>query len=198
MRTSMLGICVFFLSLGLGWSSLARADAVTDWNANAGKAAIAECIDGFHESWVYAMTHIAIHDALNAINRRFQPYVLDIQGPSGASLDAAVATAAHDVLVPLLGQLPDIFSACIDAVVASVEADYTAALDAIAEGTPKTQGIVIGHAAAAVILALRVADGADTLFLDPDYPQGTKPGEYRFTPVLPSPGRQGGGTSRPS
>ena len=43
---------------------------------------------------------------------------------------------------------------------------------------------MIGHAAAAVILALRVADGADTLQLDVAYPQGTKPGEYRFTPGL--------------
>jgi hypothetical protein len=197
MRTFMLGICTCFLSLSLGWSPLVWADAVTDWNANAGKAAIAECIDGFHESWMYGMMHIAIHDALNAINRRFHPYVLDIQGPSGASLDAAVATAAHDVLVPLLGQLPDIFSACIDAVVASIEADYTAALDAIPDGTPKTQGMVIGHAAAAVILALRVSDGADTLFLDPDYPQGTNPGEYRFTPGTPFAGAPGWGNVTP-
>jgi hypothetical protein len=179
---------LIFLAACVLWpffATFVHADAVTDWNANAGKAAIAECIDGFHESRMYGMMHIAIHDALNAINRRFHPYVLDIQGPSGASLDAAVATAAHDVLVPLLGQLPDTFSACIDAVVASVEADYTAALDAIADGTPKMQGMVIGRAAAAVVLALRVADGADTLFLDPDYPQGTKPGEYRFTPGTP-------------
>jgi hypothetical protein len=197
MRRFMFGICAYFLCLSLGWSPLVWADAVTDWNANAGKAAIAGCIDGFHESWMYGMMHIAIHDALNAINRRFQPYVLDIQGPSGASLDAAVATAAHDVVVPLLGQLPDIFSACIDAVVANVEADYTAALDAIAEGTPKTQGMVIGRAAAAVILALRVADGADTLFLDPDYPQGTKPGEYRFTPDTPFAAAPGWGNVTP-
>jgi hypothetical protein len=197
MRTFTLGICAISLSLGLGWSSLARADAVTDWNENAGKAAIATCIDAFHESWMYAMMHIAIHDALNAVNRRFQPYVLDIQGPSGASLDAAVATAAHDVLVPLLGQLPDVFSDCIDAVIARIEADYTAVLEAIAEGTPKTQGMVIGRAAAAVILALRVADGADTVFLDPNYPQGTKPGEYRFTPGTPFAAAPGWGNVTP-
>jgi hypothetical protein len=197
MRRFLFSICACFLTLSLGWSPLVWGDVVTDWNANAGKAAIASCIDGFHESWMYAMMHIAIHDALNAINRRFQPYVLDIQGPSGASVDAAVATAARDVLVPLLGQLPDIFSACIDAVVASIEADYTAALDAIEEGTPKTQGMVIGRAAAAVILALRVADGADTLFLDPNYPQGTKPGEYRFTPGFPFAAAPGWGNVTP-
>jgi hypothetical protein len=100
MRTSMLGICVFFLSLSLGWSSLARADAVTDWNANAGKAAIAACIspaaDALHESRMYAMMHIAIHDAVNAIDRRFQPYRLDLPETSGASVAAAVATAGHE------------------------------------------------------------------------------------------------------
>jgi hypothetical protein len=69
--------------------------------------------------------------------------------------------------------------------VAGVEADYAVALGAIPDGTPKTQGIAIGHAAADVILALRIADGADTLFLDPDYPQGTEPGEYRFPPDFP-------------
>jgi hypothetical protein len=180
-----------------GMVSLALADAVTDWNAHAGKAAIAGCGDAFHESRMYAMMHLAIHDALNAINRRFHPYVLDMQAPSGASLDAAVATAAHDVLVPILGQLPDLFAACIDTFVASAEADYAAALGAIADGDPKTQGIAIGHAAATAILALRVADGADTLFLDPDYPQGTKPGEYRFTPGTPFAAAPGWGDVTP-
>ena len=69
--------------------------------------------------------------------------------------------------------------------IASIKDDYAAALDRIPAGAPKRQGMVIGHAAAAVILALRVADGADTLVLDFDYPQGTKPGEYRFTPDAP-------------
>jgi hypothetical protein len=67
--------------LSAGGSHVARADAVTNWNANAGKAAIAACIspadDPLHESRMYAMMHIAIHDALNAIDRRFRPYVYD-------------------------------------------------------------------------------------------------------------------------
>jgi hypothetical protein len=58
-----------------------RSDAVSDWNANAGKAAIAACIsprdNPLHESHMYAMTHVAIHDALNAIDRRSRPYALD-------------------------------------------------------------------------------------------------------------------------
>jgi hypothetical protein len=45
--------------------------------------------------------------------------------------------------------------------------------------------MVIGHAAAAVILDLRVADGAEAPLVDAAYPQGTRPGEYRFTPGTP-------------
>jgi hypothetical protein len=56
----------------------AGGDAVTVWNANAGVAATKACIapldDPFHESRIYAMMHVAIHDALNAIDRRFRPY----------------------------------------------------------------------------------------------------------------------------
>jgi hypothetical protein len=55
----------------------AGGDAVLVWNANAGVAATKACIapldDPFHESRLYAMMHIAIHDALNAIDRRFRP-----------------------------------------------------------------------------------------------------------------------------
>ena len=181
MRKLTFGICAVVLSLSLGWSPHARADAVTEWNVNAGKAATAAPCIGFHEAVLHAMMHLAIHDALNTIKRRFQPYALDIAGPSGASAKAAVATAAHDVLVPVLRQIATPAD-CNNAAITGVAADYTAALAGIPDGAAKTQGIVIGHAAAAVILARRIADGSDTPVVDPDYPQGTNPGEYRFTP----------------
>ena len=50
---------------------------------NAAKAALPPRVLGFHESLLYAMMHLAIHDALNAIKRRFQPYGLDIKGRQG-------------------------------------------------------------------------------------------------------------------
>ena len=76
------------------------------------------------------MMHIAIHDALNAIDRRYRPYTYDKTAAPGASPEAAVAAAARDVLVPLIRQLPGelVAQSCIDAGVASVEADYAAAL----------------------------------------------------------------------
>ena len=57
------------------FAATASGDAVIVWNAHAGEAAMKACIapldDPFHESRIYAMMHIAIHDALNAIDRRF-------------------------------------------------------------------------------------------------------------------------------
>jgi hypothetical protein len=171
----------------------AGGDAVTIWNANAGVAATKACIapldDPFHESRMYAMMHLAIHDALNAIDRRFQPYKFDTRAEPGASPDAAVAAAAHDVLVPTLGQLPRelpfITQSCIDAGIASVEAAYTAALTALADAPAKAQGIAVGQAAAAAILALRAKDGDVGPFLNPNCPKDTPPGRYRCTPGFP-------------
>src|SRR4029453_10119848 len=166
------------------------SDAVTAWNANAGVAATAACITPpgapRHESRMYAITHVAIHDALNAIDRRARPYTFEKAEP-GASPEAAVAAAARDVLVALIGQLPLelVSQSCIDAGIASVEADYAAALAAIPDDPTKAQGIAVGQAAAAAILALRAADGAVGPFLNFNCPQDTNPGEYQCTPGTP-------------
>jgi Tol biopolymer transport system component len=167
-----------------------ESDAVIAWNANAGKAALAACIaptdNPLHESRMYAMTHVAIHDALNAIDSRSEPYAFDGKARRGASPDAATAAAARDVMVTLLPQIPAPFPPeCGAAGVASVEADYAAALGDIPVGRAKTRGIEVGQAAAAAILALRAGDGSDTQLQDPFYRQGTEPGVYRFTPGTP-------------
>lgn len=168
----------------------AAADAVTDWNVNIAKAALAACIeppgsnDPAHESRMYAMMHLAIHDALNAIDRRFRPYVFNVQGPTGASREATVASAARNVLVAVINELPpDLFTqACRTAGVASVEGDYAAALKLIPDGIAKTQGVQLGDSSAAAIVKLRAGDGSDKALADPNYAQGTEPGEFRFVP----------------
>jgi hypothetical protein len=174
-------------SLALLYPRPAAADAVTDWNANAAEAALAACIapsnDPFHESRLYAMMHVAIHDALNAIDRRFRPYVFDAQAPSGTSWEATVASAARNVLVPVIGQLPfPTTPECVKAGIASVEADYAAAIAALPDNAATIQGISLGKSSAAAIVALRAGDGSELPLLDFDYPQGTKPGEFRFPP----------------
>jgi hypothetical protein len=168
----------------------ARTDAVATWNENMGKAAVAACISPVGpspgEAHLYAIAHVAIHDALNAIDRRYRPYAFFGHASRRASPDAAVATAARDVLVPVLGQIRDLFpQGCIDAAIAGVEADYAAALDAVADTPSKRKGVNVGAKAAAAILALRADDGSDTPLQDFAYPQGTEPGEYRFTPGTP-------------
>ncbi len=164
-------------------------NAVMKWNANAGEAAITACLapatNPLHESRMYAIMHIAIHDALNAIDRRYQPYVAGLPKTPGASPAAAVAAAAHDTLVASIAELPTaVFpqATCLDPAIAGVDADYTAALAAIPGGPSKSKGIALGQASAAAILAARTGDGSDTLLVDASYPQGTQPGEYRFTP----------------
>jgi hypothetical protein len=178
---------LLLLLLILGWTGLARADAVIDWNETAASAALAaglSTVDPLHESRIFAMMHAAIHDALNAIERRFQPYAFDAQAAAGTSSEAAVAAAAHDVLIELFPQIPDppFPPAAAAAATALVEAAYIAALAALPDSPAKTQGIQIGEAAAAAILALRAADGSDTPFLDFTYVPGPNPGDFQFIP----------------
>jgi PAP2 superfamily len=197
-RTSVSAVMVIGTAL-LGPFSAASAqpsqapggDAVIAWNANAGVAATKACItpldSPFHESRLYAMMHIAIHDALNAIEHRYLSYAYDKPAAPGGSPEAAVAAAAHDVLVPLIRQLPSelVAQSCIDAGVASVEADYAASLAAIPSAPAKALGISVGQAAATAILTKRSADGVLGPFLNHDCPHATVPGQYQCTPGTP-------------
>jgi hypothetical protein len=168
----------------------AAADAVLHWNEHSARAATAACLhisgNGLAESRMYAMVHAAVHDAVNAIERRSRPYAFGASALTSASPDAAVAAAARDVLVSVIGVLPE-SPECRAAGIASVEASYAAALATIDDGPAKVDGVATGQAAAAAIIAQRAGDGSDTPLLDFDYPQGTEPGEWRFTPDFPFP-----------
>ena len=77
------------------------ADEVTKWNMIAGQASLASGMSETPpvDSRLNAMTFVAVHDALNAIQRRYDAYQLHISAAPTASAPAAAATAAHDVLV---------------------------------------------------------------------------------------------------
>jgi len=176
-------------------SAAESGDAVIKWNANAGMAAMKACMnatennDPFHESRMYAMMHIAIHDALNAIDRKYQPYAYDQKAPPGASLDAAVAAASYNVVQKLIDQLPaelGFTNKCTGAGTSSIQASYKAALDVIPDSDGKKQGIALGQAAAAAILAKRADDhGATGPFLNMTCPAQVQPGQYQCTPGYP-------------
>ncbi len=77
------------------------AAVVVAWNKAAEKAALATAHEGFidfdnNRGW--AMMHIAVHDALNAIRSVYKQYAFTGCQPD-ASPTAAVSQAAHDVLV---------------------------------------------------------------------------------------------------
>lgn len=146
-------------------------NAVLTWNNNAAQAALGACFaptdNPLLESRMYAMMHVAIHDALNAIHRRSRPYLLDTH-VAGASPNAAVATAARDVLVPALRQLPAPFSDCVvkSKAVQKVEAEYSAAIAAIAPSRARARGIALGKTAARAILGHRARDHSNTELFD--------------------------------
>ena len=88
-------------SIGLLFAHGAGADAVLDWN----EVAVAEVAasgqlppDGAR---TMAMVHVALFDAVNAIDRRYEPVALKERGPADASTDAAVASASYTVLAAL-------------------------------------------------------------------------------------------------
>ena len=150
------------------WNQLA-IDAVAKFNANDSAGGVPPMI----ESRMYAMAFSAAHDALNAIDARYQPY-LTKASMSNAAPDAAVAAAIRDVMV---GQLPPLQG--------DLDAAYSAALAGIADGEKKTNGIALGKQMAAAITASRQSDGSASA--QTPYVPGTAPGNYRFTPPFDGP-----------
>src|SRR5215469_5876540 len=92
---------LFALSLMLN-AACAAQDAVTEWNLNAEKAILADSsvrTNAVTAARVYAMMHAAIFDAVNGIERRYEPYHVDAATPRGASRRAAAIEAAYTTLV---------------------------------------------------------------------------------------------------
>ena len=176
------------IAVSSSWPNAVSADAVVRWNENAAKAATAACLhisgNGLAESRMYAMVHAAVHDAVNTIDRRSRPYAFDAEATGRTSLNAAVAAAARDVLVTVIATLPET-PECVANGIAATDLLYAEALSGIRNGRAKRNGIAIGQAAAAAILEMRANDGSDAPWVDPNYPQGTEPGEWRFTPDAP-------------
>jgi hypothetical protein len=120
-----------------------------------------------------AMVHGAIYDAVNAIDGGHEPYLSGLPSAPGASKAAAVATAARDVLVALPAPAPG----NPDPMRASVAELYRLYMVDIPDGAAKDQGIEVGQAAAAAMIAARSEDGR--FVGTPQWPVGTLKGEWR-------------------
>ena len=145
-------------------------EPVAHWNRVAAQAyAPTQGTQPLPQSRTFAILHAAIHDALNAIDRRFVPYTSGLAAAPGASVDVAVATAAREVLVALI---PDQAALVDDA--------YYRVFIGIPEGPAKAAGIAVGRAAAQATLNRRATDGIDRV-TQPVYVPKATAGEYRFT-----------------
>src|SRR5512143_678895 len=77
-----------------------RPDSVVHWNAIALNASITVGKQNIPQSQVYlARVQAAVYNAVVAIEGQYQPYKSSLAPRPGASVDAAVAAAAHAVLV---------------------------------------------------------------------------------------------------
>lgn len=163
-----------------------RANAVLHWNRIAAEAfAPSQGTNANAQSRAFAIVQASVHDALNAIQRRYAAYTPGVPAAPRASPDAAVAAAAREVLVKLL---PD--------QAAMVESAYSRALQAVPDGRAKTEGIATGQAAAWANLNRRANDGAEGAVL-PLYVPGSQAGDYQFTPPFNFAGLPGWGRVTP-
>lgn len=129
----------------LGWTTPVAADVVVDWNAITLQAAAAAGASrpGPSNLIDVAMVQVAVHDAVQAYQGRFEMYGGAIAEPSG-SMVAAVAAAARDVLIGC--GLTTTASGSVD----SRYQDYLVANSLV--GDP---GVLVGQEAAANILNMR-------------------------------------------
>ena len=134
-------------------------------------------IPPFIESRYYAMVNIAMHDALNNIVPKYKTYALNARDKD-ADPDAAVAQAAHDVIVYSFGKLNPPANVTPQPVQDYINNLLTQSLNSIANDEARTKGIALGAAAAQAIIQNRSNDGiANVMF---PVTEGTQPGQYRF------------------
>jgi hypothetical protein len=141
----------------------ARADVVMDWNARAELIVTGKHLPPPVQARTLALMHVSMFEALNAIERRYRPYRLELIADRNTSRESAASSAAHAVLTALY---PDARAA--------LDAQLSQDLSAVAEGPAKERAIILGRKAAADLLELHAGDGA----APDDYRPFTQAGEY--------------------
>ena len=132
-----------------GLASAASADVITDWNEKIVNASLAAGQPPPVQARNIAMVHLAMFDAINSIEPRYTPYLLQLQVPNTTSREAAASAAAHYLMARLYpGHLKDL------------DAALKATLASVPDGDAKTQGVQLGEKVAAAMLQERSTDGA--------------------------------------
>lgn len=149
---------------------LLASDVVLDWNQTMIDALRADYTKP-GPTWASrtaAMVHMAIFDAVNGVERAWEPCVVKAKAPRGASAEAAAGVAAWRVLS---GLYPD-QKAMFDQALAD-------SLAQVPDGKAEKQGVQYGKHVGEAILKKRRIDGSHKLV---SYTPGTEVGEWRPTP----------------
>jgi hypothetical protein len=142
----------------------AGADVLGDWtNTTLKLGADARQLPPV-QSRTMAMVHVAMFEAINAVETRYAPYRVKATATPGTSAEAAAAVAAHDVLVSVFPEQT-----------ASLDAAQDIALVRVTDPAVRASSIALGQRIAAGILALRASDGWDAPNL---WKPMTAPGVY--------------------
>jgi hypothetical protein len=144
-----------------------RADVITDWDAKATEAASPAAL-GEREA---AIVNLAMFDAVNSIERRYQPYLLELLATGPVSAAAAAASAAATALALLHPQAASDFKTALAQYLSGVSAP-PAAIEA---------GARLGEAVAQKMVESRAMDGATGV---DSYRLKTKPGQYVPTATM--------------
>src|SRR4051812_228861 len=121
-----------------------------------------------------AIVHIAVFDAISAIDGRYETYTNIAPARPGASMSAAIAQAACETLDALFPSQHSTFDQTLAAELAQMH-----------DNRPKLDGIEVGHRAAAAILALRSNDGSSQIEprLGVQFFTSNDPGKWRQDPI---------------
>jgi hypothetical protein len=152
--------------------AIAQADAVLDWNETGVASVLAARQSPPEGARVMAMMHVAMFNAVNAIERRYTTYGFEAGAPAGASPNAAAAAAARSVLV---GLFPDQRQA--------VDKAYAASLARLSGERGIEAGVALGERAGNDCLAMRGKDGVGMVNV---YRPITTPGVYIPTALTAS------------
>jgi hypothetical protein len=151
----------------IAYTGACRADTITDWDTKATAVASSAAL-GERE---VTIVDLAMFDAVNSIERRYQPYLEQLPTTGPTSADAAAASAAATALAGVHPEAAASFKTAL--------AEYLAQLDATPEAL--ANGVRLGEAAALKILEARANDGATGV---DSYRPKTKPGQYVPTAVV--------------
>ena len=161
----------------------AQTDVVLQWNEIAINTAVANSQNPFFQARTGSIVQLAVFEAVNAITGGYEPYldtsvVPDGVSAEGASPEAAAVAAAYRVLRT--------FFAANATTVAALDAARAASLGSIPDGPAEDDGVAIGEAAAAAMIALRANDGSTPAQFY--VPGAVSPGLWQATPsCTPSP-----------